>query len=108
MSELLAPEADLETGKKPRRVGDGTPGPGRPKGLQNRTTAAVKEALGMAFEGIGGVARLQTWAEENTTEFYKLWSKLIPVEVKAEHSGPGGGPVETSITVRLVGPKGER
>lgn len=73
------------TGK--RRVGDGTPGPGRPKGVPNKSTKSVKEALEAAFEGLGGVQRLQTWATEQPTEFYKLWAKMLPAEVKAEMSG---------------------
>jgi len=49
----------------------------------NKTTAAVKEALTMAYEGIGGVETMKLWAQDNQTEFYKLWSKLLPQEVNA-------------------------
>jgi hypothetical protein len=62
-------------------------GMGRPKGSVNKTTAAAKEALSLAFEGIGGVQRLTAWAEEQPTEFYKLWIKLLPAEVKADLTG---------------------
>lgn len=62
-------------------VNTGNAGKGRPKGSENKTTAATKEALSLAFEGIGGVPRLTAWAEDNTTEFFKLWSKLLPMEV---------------------------
>lgn len=64
-------------------------GKGRPKGTPNKSTAAVKEALALAFQGLGGVARLQSWADENPTEFFKLWSKMLPAEVQAsmEHTG---------------------
>lgn len=72
-----------KTGGK-RKVGDGTPGPGRPKGVPNKTTMAVKEALSLAFAGLGGVAALETWARDNTTEFYKLWAKMLPTEVKGD------------------------
>jgi len=34
-----------------RRVGDGTPGPGRPKGLANKTTIAVREAIARVLDG---------------------------------------------------------
>lgn len=67
-----------------RKVGDGTPGPGRPKGVPNKTTMAVKEALSLAFEGLGGVNRLTVWARDNETEFYKLWAKMLPTEVKGD------------------------
>ena len=61
----------------------GNAGKGRPKGAVNKTTAAVKEALSMAYEGMGGVERLTAWAGENPTEFYKLWTKLLPQEINA-------------------------
>jgi hypothetical protein len=56
---------------------------GRTKGTPNKTTTAVKEALGLAFEGLGGVPQLQTWAMDNPTEFYKLWVKMLPQDVNA-------------------------
>lgn len=82
---MSAPEK--QTGVK-RRVGDGTPGPGRKKGVPNKTTIAVKEALSLAFEGVGGVIALQEWANDNRTEFYRIWAKLLPTEIKADV--PGG------------------
>ena len=42
-----------ETPKNPR-PGDGTPGPGRPKGVPNKTTALLKDAILMAAEVAGG------------------------------------------------------
>lgn len=54
---------------------------GRKKGSVNKTTAAVKDALTKAFDGRGGVRALTAWADENPTEFYKLWAKLLPTEV---------------------------
>ncbi len=60
---------------------------GRKPGAPNKSTAAAKEALSMAFDGIGGVPRLTQWAEEQPTEFFKLWSKLLPAEIKADLSG---------------------
>jgi len=69
---------------------------GRLPGSKNKTTANVKEAMEMAFEGIGGADRLQAWAEKNTTDFYKLWAKLIPVQITGENGG------DINITVRKV------
>lgn len=62
-------------------------GKGRVKGVRNKSTLAVKEALTAAFEGLGGVKTLQDWAHENQTEFYKLWAKMLPTEVKADVGG---------------------
>lgn len=44
-------------------------------------TTRVKEALAAAFEGLGGVPALIKWAKAEPGEFYKLWTKLLPMEV---------------------------
>ena len=50
------------------------------KGVENATTAQCKNALQQAFMQLGGVKGLVEWGQANQTEFYKLWSKLIPAE----------------------------
>jgi len=59
-------------------------GKGRPKGSPNRVTKAAKEAFALAFESLGGVDALSTWARKNPGEFYKLYARLIPTEVSGE------------------------
>jgi len=61
-------------------------GPGRKKGVPNKTTASVKAALEEAFKKRGGVKSLLEWAETQPTEFYKLWAKLLPLTVEGELS----------------------
>lgn len=56
---------------------------GRKPGSLNKTTVAAKEAFQLAFEGIGGAQAFADWAKENQTDFYKLYSKLIPTDVNA-------------------------
>jgi hypothetical protein len=58
-------------------------GKGRVKGVPNKMTVAVKEAFELAFQSIGGEPALATWARRNRTEFYKLYARLIPVDVRA-------------------------
>lgn len=77
----------------------GNAGKGRVKGSKNKTTTAVKEALTAVYAKKGGDAALLTWAKENETEFYKLWGRMLPME----HTGEGGGPIQTSMTVAFVG-----
>jgi hypothetical protein len=85
-----------------KRVGTGAPGPGRPKGLQNKVTRAAKEAFNIAFEGIGSVEALIAWGKKNRSEFYKLYARLIPTE---QHIGnPDGTPINFQL---LVPPKAE-
>ena len=71
----------------------GNRGKGRVKGVPNKSTKAVKEALQEAFEGIGGVDALVEWAKTEQTEFYKLWAKLLPTEVKAQVKNIGDTPI---------------
>lgn len=70
---------------------------GRRKGSTNKTTASAKEALTLAFVGVGGVPDLIEWAKANRTEFYKLWGKLLPHEV----TGPNGGAIEVTQVWRF-------
>lgn len=55
---------------------------GRRPGSLNKTTVEVKSVLLKAFEEIGGLSNLVEWGKANPTEFYKLWGKLIPAEIK--------------------------
>lgn len=57
-------------------------------GTPNKTTVAAKQAFQMAFDGIGGVDALKTWAAENPTDFFKLFSKLIPVDTNVTLTKP--------------------
>lgn len=57
------------------------PGSGRKAGVPNKVTMAAKEAFRLAFEKSGGAEALAEWAAENRTEFYKLYSRLIPVDL---------------------------
>lgn len=66
---------------------------GRPKGASNKTTRAVKEALAEAFEKLGGVESLVEWGMVERTEFYKLWVKILPTEIKAQVETVGESPV---------------
>lgn len=64
-----------------KRVGDGTPGPGRPKGVPNKTTTSMRQAWLDAFEKLGGVDSLVRWGQTNPDDFYKCATKLIPQDI---------------------------
>lgn len=63
-------------------------GIGRKKGVPNKVTASVKTALTEAFEKRGGVPALMRWANEDPTEFYKLWGRMLPQELHGKDGGP--------------------
>lgn len=56
-AKTVVMEAEKKTPKK-RRVGDGTPGPGRPKGVPNKITADVKAMILAALDKAGGAEYL--------------------------------------------------
>jgi hypothetical protein len=42
------------------------------------TRRDVSQAFQHAFEMIGGVSRFSLWADQNPTEFYRLYSRMLP------------------------------
>lgn len=91
-----------ETNKN--RIGEGKPGPGRPKGSQNRTTALLKDAILKAAQEAGGggddglVTYLQVQASENPGPFLSLLGKVLPMQV----AGDADNPVIVEIRRTLV------
>lgn len=60
----------------------------RHKGVPNKVTKSVKEAITEAFEKRGGVKALLKWADTNPDAFYAhLWGRLAPREVVADVKG---------------------
>jgi hypothetical protein len=63
------------------------PGPGRPKGSQNKATAALKDAILNAFTQVGGEAYLVTIARDDPKTFCTLLGKVLPMQVTGEDGG---------------------
>lgn len=64
-------------------------GKGRKKGSVNKTTATMKAAIQSVYDKLqdskgGDHQHFLTWAEENQTEFYKIASKLLPMQVEVD------------------------
>jgi hypothetical protein len=75
------------------KVGDGTPGPGRPKGSPNKTTALLKDAIIQAATNAGEgdmVEYLTRQAQINPGPFMSLLGKVLPMQV----TGADGGAIE--------------
>jgi hypothetical protein len=62
--------------------------PGRPKGSRNKVTNTAKENIIAVFTRLGGTAEMAKWAEDNQTEFYKLYARLIPTEIEGSLNVP--------------------
>lgn len=96
-----------ETDEKPKGsfVGTGVPGPGRPKGIPNKTTTALKEAILKAAEQAGDgdiTAYLTKQAQENPTAFMSLLGKVLPMTV----AGDADNPLSLITRIELVAPNG--
>lgn len=88
--DAVAPDAVSKTLK----IGEGRPGPGRPKGMPNKTTALLKDAILMAAQRAGGgdedgIANyLEVQARENPGPFMSLLGKVLPMTVAGDAENP--------------------
>jgi hypothetical protein len=73
-------------------IGKGKPGPGRTKGVPNKTTALLKDAILRAAELAGDdegmVGYLEKQARDNPGPFMSLLGKVLPMQVTGEDGGP--------------------
>lgn len=86
--------------KQTARIGQGKPGPGRPKGVPNKTTQAAKDAIAEAAEALGGAQRLVDWAKEDPANERVFWGTIYPKLLPLQVTGEGGGPVVVRATAQ--------
>ena len=72
-----------------------------PRNNSNLSRAAVVNAFVNAFELIGGVPRLALWAHSHPTDFYKLYSRLLPSQASSALGE------STDIVIKHVLPRSE-
>jgi hypothetical protein len=76
------------------------------RGKPNKLCAEAKENIQAVFVRLGGTAEMAVWAKENKTEFYKIYSKLLPLKMVGD--GPGGSiPVSIEFSIVDHRPKAE-
>lgn len=89
--------ADKKSGKN--IIGKGKPGPGRPKGMPNKTTALIKDAIIQAAQNAGGdegmIGYLTEQAEKNPGPFLSLLGKVIPTQL----ANADGETLAISVTI---------
>lgn len=71
---------------------------GRRAGTPNKLTGAAKDNIAAVFTRLGGTAAMARWAEDNQTEFFKIYARLIPVEL----TGPNGGEIQARVRIEFV------
>lgn len=79
-------------------------GRGRPKGSKNKVSAAAKDVIAQAAEGIGGADRLLAWAKEAPENERAFWTTIYPKLVSVTVSGDPENPLITAIERRIVRP----
>lgn len=92
----MASSTEFKKGKKP--------GPGRPKGAQNKVTRELKEMILTALDGAGGVDYLEQRAKDPRTAsaFLTLVGKVLPMTVQG--TGENGSHLFQAIERRIVRP----
>lgn len=61
---------------------------GRPKGVPNKATAAIKEMVIRALDKAGGVDYLVKQADENPAAFLTLVGKVLPLQLQGDPDAP--------------------
>ena len=66
------------------------PGPGRPKGVPNKTTGLIREMVTAALDEAGGVDYLVERARDPKTAsaFLSLVGKVLPIQLTGAEDGP--------------------
>jgi hypothetical protein len=94
----------METVKETPRIGEGLPGPGRPKGLPNRATSAVREAIArMAEENAENfnlwLSQVAATSPEKACDIYlKAIEYHIPKLARTEVTGKDDGPINIGFS----------
>lgn len=76
---------------------------GRQKGVPNKITTDVRNAIVQAFEMVGGAEYLQRLAISDPKAFCTLLGKTVPTVVASDPNAPL---IPNSIEIRFVGPAG--
>ena len=59
-------------------------GIGRPKGVPNKFTGTLKEAILASFDRVGGATYLERQARENPQAYMSLLAKVLPMQVSTD------------------------
>jgi hypothetical protein len=81
------PEADEAVPAPPTTIITKRP-VGRPAGAVKPVNPSAKQNIMEVFEMLGGSKGFASWARANKTEFYRHYTKLIPVTLTGDEKAP--------------------
>jgi hypothetical protein len=89
-------QAEKQTGEN--LIGKGQPGPGRPAGVPNKTTALLKDAILLAAEEVGQdgkgksglIGYCKFLATSEPKAFASLMGRVLPTQVVGDADNPVG------------------
>lgn len=57
-------------------------GSGRKKGTPNKISLKVRDDIVEVFTNLGGVESMTRWAKKHQTDFYKIYSNMVPRSIQ--------------------------
>jgi len=105
MGQPQAAAPDKKSSEKP--LFGGKAGPGRPKGVPNKTTVAAKDAIAKAADALGGADRLVAWAKEDPANEKIFWGTIYPKLLPLQVSGDPSSPLAHRVEMVIVDPPGQ-
>lgn len=81
---------DMNAPKTAFKKGEKRPNQGRPKGLPNKNTQAIRDMIAEALDNLGGVSYLMECGSDPRTKaaFLSLIGKVMPIQVTGKDDGP--------------------
>lgn len=71
---------------------------GRPAGMPNKLTKAVKDSIAEAAERLGGTDRLVEWVQSDPANEKVFWGTIYPKLLPLQLTGEGGGAVHVNLS----------
>src|SRR5262249_35482281 len=88
-------------------IGQGKPGPGRPKGSKNKMGMALREQILASLDHVGGVEYLSRLAIENSSAYASLLARVLPSTLSMPETN-GGERRKVTFERVIVWPDGHR
>ncbi len=93
----------MSTVKKTAEIGKGKAGPGRPKGVPNKTTQEAKAAIALVAASLGGAEALEAWVRGDKKNEFAFWTTIYPKLLPLQVANADDEPFKTISRIELIG-----